>query len=96
MIFIKYVCRVDLRMTQAELEEGDFAIHGEEPYTFAYYNRTYKRIAVGYSHEEGKMMDPEKGTSSGNGSNDGVIMGHDPEADHITSQPISEDRKKED
>jgi len=39
MIFIKYVLRVPLRMSEAHLHVGDFAIHGEEPYTYAYYNR---------------------------------------------------------
>jgi len=41
MIFIKYVCRVDLRMTPEQLAIGDYAIHGEEPYTFAHYNRAH-------------------------------------------------------
>lgn len=38
MCFIKYVCRVPLRMTQEQLDVGDYAVHGEEPYTFAHYN----------------------------------------------------------
>jgi Amt family ammonium transporter len=39
MIFIKFVCRIPLRMTDEQLIVGDYAIHGEEPYTFAHYNR---------------------------------------------------------
>ena len=41
MGFIKYVCRVSLRMNPEQLAVGDYAIHGEEPYTFAHYNRQY-------------------------------------------------------
>ena len=50
MAFIKYVCRVPLRMTDEKCEIGDYAIHGEEPYTFEYYNRNYRRIA-GFEHQ---------------------------------------------
>jgi hypothetical protein len=39
MIFIKYVLRVPLRMSDAACKIGDYAIHAEVPYTFAYYNR---------------------------------------------------------
>jgi ammonium transporter, Amt family len=39
MIFIKYVLRVPLRMTDAACKVGDYAVHREESYTFAYYNR---------------------------------------------------------
>ena len=35
MLFIKYVCRVPLRMTEEELLIGDDAIHGEEAYCFS-------------------------------------------------------------
>ena len=31
-------------------EIGDYAIHGEEPYTFEYYNRNYRAVA-GYEHQ---------------------------------------------
>ena len=34
MLFIKYVCRVPLRMSEEELLIGDDAIHGEEAYCF--------------------------------------------------------------
>ncbi|QIW99521.1 hypothetical protein AMS68_005039 [Peltaster fructicola] len=35
MMFIKYVCRVPLRMSEEELLLGDAAIHGEEAYCFS-------------------------------------------------------------
>ena len=35
MCFIKYVCRIDLRMSEEELLIGDDAIHGEEAYCFS-------------------------------------------------------------
>jgi Amt family ammonium transporter len=34
MIFIKYVCRVPLRMSDEDCLIGDDAIHGESAYTF--------------------------------------------------------------
>jgi len=34
MIVIKYVLRIELRMSPDELREGDDAIHGEEAYVF--------------------------------------------------------------
>jgi ammonium transporter, Amt family len=34
MLFIKYVLRIPLRMTEEELLIGDDAIHGEEAYSF--------------------------------------------------------------
>ena len=34
MLFIKYVCRIPLRMTEEQLLVGDDAIHGEEAYVF--------------------------------------------------------------
>lgn len=34
LLFIKYICRVPLRMTEAELLIGDDAVHGEEAYCF--------------------------------------------------------------
>ena len=87
-IFIKYVCRVPLRMTDETCEVGDYAIHGEEPYTFDYYNRKYIRIA-GFAHEG--PTDAEKAISGLRNSyevernydpngNDIVITGQDPEA----------------
>lgn len=94
MIFIKYVCRVNLRMSDEELEIGDYAIHGEEPYTFEYYNRDFKKLQIGYEHRSGKVVgghDVEKMVgvvgvagegSSGHGSSgghDGVLVGQDPE-----------------
>jgi Amt family ammonium transporter len=39
MIFIKYGLRIPLRMSEERLIVGDYAIHGEEPYTFAHFNR---------------------------------------------------------
>lgn len=79
-------------MTDEMCEIGDYAIHGEEPYTFEYYNRNYRRIA-GYEHP-GKMTDEERAlrqvraskdmgrktgaSSSGDGSGDGIILGQDP------------------
>jgi len=77
-------------MTDEMCEIGDYAIHGEEPYTFEYYNRNYRRVA-GYEHQ-GRLTDEEKAVrelraskdykrhdgSSAEGSGDGIIIGQDP------------------
>ncbi|CAF9941939.1 MAG: hypothetical protein ALECFALPRED_009426 [Alectoria fallacina] len=100
MCFIKYVCRVPLRMTDEMCEIGDYAIHGEEPYTFEYYNRNYRQIA-GFEHQG--LTDAEKairavrkshdierqhGFGMGNGAGDGIVIkGRDPDAD--TSEEIT-------
>jgi Amt family ammonium transporter len=34
LLFIKYVCRVPLRMTEEQLMVGDDAVHGEDAYAF--------------------------------------------------------------
>ena len=85
MVFIKYVCRVPLRMSDEMLEIGDFAIHGEEPYTFEYYNRNYRK--VGFGHEakmaRGGAGDEEQSSGDGNGhghGHEGVLMVQDPHA----------------
>jgi Amt family ammonium transporter len=63
MLFIQYVCRVPLRMTPEQLAIGDYAIHGEEPYTFAHYNRHHN------------LVDPRVKTSD---EESGVLTGKDP------------------
>ena len=107
MCFIKYVCRVPLRMTDEMCEIGDYAIHGEEPYTFEYYNRNYRRVA-GYEHP-GKMTDEEKAMrevraskdyrrhdgSSADGSGDGIIMGQDPTGGVHSAELAPENKKTE-
>jgi len=52
MVFIQYVCRVDLRMTPEQLAIGDYAIHGEEPYTFAHYNRQHAIAGARIKHSD--------------------------------------------
>lgn len=82
MAFIKYVCRVPLRMSDEKLEVGDFAIHGEEPYMFAHYNRD--RIeGINNGDTRHKVRDEEKGSSDGSG----VIMGTDPHAGRVEEVP---------
>ena len=98
MCFIQYVCRVPLRMTDAELEEGDYAIHGEEPYTFDYYNRDYRSLPVGYDHQ-GQVLDVNKAGdgSSGSGTGNGrdLIIGQDPERGDVVTAIGKEGRKQE-
>lgn len=75
MLFIKYVLRVPLRMTDAACKIGDYAVHREESYTFAYYNRELlaRRGGVGSDDLEAGIH--------------GLIMGRPmPEPAHHTGQ----------
>ena len=92
MIFIKYVCRVPLRMSPEQLEEGDFAIHGEEPYTFEYFNRNYRRINVGYTHDHPRDEE-HNGDSGSDPRHEGVLMGKDP---HLGPAEAKDEIKKQD
>nr|AGM18799.1 high-affinity ammonium transporter [Dibaeis baeomyces] len=76
MIFIKYVCRIPLRMSEELLEIGDYAIHGEEPYTFEYYNRS---MIEQQGQENPILNDAEKAMSGSGASGSGVIVGKDPQ-----------------
>jgi ammonium transporter, Amt family len=80
MLFIKYVLRIPLRMTDAACEIGDFAVHQEESYTFAYYNRRL------LSRRDATAEDLESGIH-------GIIMGRPiPEdAHHTTGIPGKKD-----
>lgn len=53
MLFIKYVLRIPLRMTDEACKIGDYAVHAEESYTFAYYNRSLlnRRQSTSGDHE---------------------------------------------
>jgi Amt family ammonium transporter len=79
MCFIKFVLRVPLRMTQAQMEVGDYAIHGEEPYTFAHYN---------IKHETPPLL-RRRTTRKGDEERlkGGVLVGKDPSAtvERVTS-----------
>ena len=97
MLFIKYVCRVPLRMSDEQCAIGDYAIHGEEPYTFEYYNRKYRRIA-GFAHEG--PTDAERALGNfrkshemerqyGSNGKDIVIKGQDPAERNSNSQEIT-------
>jgi len=67
MAFIKYVLRIPLRMSEEHLVVGDYAVHEEESYTFAYYNRNLLGAGDSPGHiigtappeEEGKGVHPK-------------------------------------
>ena len=73
------------------LEVGDFAIHGEEPYTFQYYNRSVHEKTsdgAGIFHGQAPAGHKDEESSSGDGSRNGekAMMGKTSEAtphDHI-------------
>ena len=83
-------------MTDEMCEIGDYAIHGEEPYTFEYYNRNYRRVA-GYEHQGPtdaekalqvlrKSHEMQRNHAFGEGL---VIKGQDPEAGMTGTQTNS-------
>ena len=47
LLFIKYVLRVPLRMSEEQLLVGDFAIHGEEPYIFMFSEEQHRSLLYG-------------------------------------------------
>ena len=55
LAFIKYVCRVPLRMSEEELLIGDDVIHGEAAYAFPDVEDTTSQLMLG------KEADPENG-----------------------------------
>jgi len=69
MCFIKFVCRVPLRMSEEQLAIGDYAVHGEEPYTFAHYN---------VKHPTPPLMQRRTTKKSDVEDNKGILMGKDP------------------
>jgi len=69
MCFIKYVCRIPLRMSEDVMKVGDYAIHGEEPYTFAHYNRY--SLLYGDTHRN-------HAADGGSGVGTGILMGQSP------------------
>jgi len=70
MCFIKYVMRIPLRMSEDMMKVGDYAIHGEEPYTFAHYNRY--SLLYGDTHRNHDSGNGEDGLASG------ILMGQSP------------------
>jgi Amt family ammonium transporter len=70
MCFIKYVCRVPLRMSEEQLLAGDNSIHGESAYVLGPYV-THEQLTSSYSRRD----NPAPG-ELGLG---GVTIGHDPQ-----------------
>ena len=87
MCFIKYVCRIPLRMSQEQMEIGDYAIHGEEPYTFAHYNNKHEIPPL--RRRRTNKKEDEEGQKG-----QGVLMGKDP-AVTVDKAPSSGDSIKE-
>ena len=60
-------------MTQEQMEVGDYAVHGEEPYTFAHYNIKHDLPLLRRRTTTLKRGDEEM-------SKGGVLVGKDPSA----------------
>jgi ammonium transporter, Amt family len=89
LLFIKYVCRVPLRMTEEHLLVGDDAVHGEEAYAFFYDGqRSHINGDTGRSFTSKDLEDARSN----------VIRGHSPErrvfAEDITPEDGSNGGKE--
>jgi ammonium transporter, Amt family len=73
LLFIKYVCRVPLRMSEEQLMIGDDAVHGEDAYSFGPDIHPDMR---GTTYNNGRPGDMEMGPTihgespAGNGDSD--------------------------
>lgn len=79
MLFIKYVCRIPLRMAEEDLLKGDDAIHGEEAYVFgpceahdvgSGYLQGHHQVLHGQEAQE--LSGEGIGSGDGHGSSDGA------------------------
>ena len=66
-VFIKYVCRVPLRMSEEHMEVGDDAVHGELAYAIFYDGQ--------HSHVKGDLGRMPSEETGGMLSGTGVVMG---------------------
>jgi Ammonium Transporter Family len=55
LLFIQHVLRIPLRMSDEMCAVGDYAVHEEESYTFAYYNRNL--LTTGKDSESGVAIE---------------------------------------
>ncbi|MCJ1276164.1 hypothetical protein MMC21_003969 [Puttea exsequens] len=74
MMFIKYVMRIPLRMSEADLLVGDYACHGEEAYVFGEGTSAYVGGTLRGKHIEGVALGEERG---------GIIMGKSPSGEVV-------------
>lgn len=56
MMFIKYVLRIPLRMSEEQLLTGDYAMHGEEAYVFSEGTSAFLRRSLRGKEREGMVM----------------------------------------
>ena len=82
LMFIKYVLRVPLRMSEEQLLVGDYAIHGEEPYVFSEERRHNVNNGVGAIP---RATDLERNPG-------GIIMGETPSDRNASSSQETEKR----
>ena len=70
LLFIKYVCRIPLRMTEAELLAGDDMVHGEAAYVLGPCE-AHEHLLAGHYIKRSETGPGELGMG-------GVIAGQDP------------------
>jgi len=63
-------------MSPAQLEVGDYAVHGEEPYTFAHYNVKHPSVQQARPIWKKNVDVETSGSDGGNGGT--VLVGQDP------------------
>ena len=74
LLFIKYVCRVPLRMSEEALLIGDYYCHGEEAYVFGEGTSAYVSGPLRGKEIAGQMMGE---------SEKGIIMGKNPSVEVV-------------
>ncbi|TVY22223.1 Ammonium transporter 3 member [Lachnellula hyalina] len=79
MLFIKYVCRIPLRMSDEELMAGDDMVHGEAAYALGPCE-AHEHLLAGHYVKRSE-------TGPGELSMGGVTMGHDPHVGTSDSSP---------
>jgi Amt family ammonium transporter len=74
MLFIKYVCRIPLRMSEEQLIAGDDMVHGEAAYVFGPCE-AHEHLLAGHYIKRSETGPGELGMG-------GVTIGQDPHASH--------------
>ena len=86
MMFIKYVLRIPLRMSEEDLIAGDYATHGEEAYVFGEGSSGYVKGHLRGKEIVGVPMGEEHG---------GIIMGKNPGVNATNGELEGEELKRD-
>jgi Amt family ammonium transporter len=71
MLFIKYVLRIPLRMSEEKLLIGDDAVHGEDAYAFGDLPSAIQRRSQEVARHQQDELDAELGVIQGESASNG-------------------------